>query len=413
MSPRDDMTEHALAVIDQTLAGDPVAAADADLAELTLLLAAEPPRPSEAFTDALDARVASRFDGPIPAVEGDAPPAPRRRGLRSWRLPGWLLAPGLAGLAGVIVAVVIVAGSGSSSRPVALDAAPAVHSTAASGAVRAPAAQSSASASASAPSSFGANGSSASAASPSAAAAGSGSLTPPSAPGRQVIQGASLSLSARPARIPDVARQVFAVVAAQHGYVDSSNVTSGAGDAGAQFMLTVPSANLGPAMAALSALRGSNVVSRNDVSQDVTGRVGGAGRRLADARALRSALLRKLALATTTTAIDSLHQQIRDADASIASDLATLRGLQRQVANSQIQLTVAAASPPPVAPVTHGGGFGIGRALHSAGRVLVVAAGVGLIALAGLVPVALLVALAAWVARVIVHRRREQALDLV
>ena len=165
-------------------------------------------------------------------------------------------------------------------------------------------------------------------------------------------------------------------------------------------------------MAALSELHGASVVSRNDISQDVTGRVGGAGRRLADARALRSVLLRKLALATTTTAINSLQLQIRDANASIASDLATLRGIKTQVANSQIQLTIGAA-PTPVMPVAHGGGFGIGRALHSAGRVLVVAAGVALIALAVLVPIGLLAALGLWVAHGVVRRRRDQALDLV
>ena len=76
-------------------------------------------------------------------------------------------------------------------------------------------------------------------------------------------------------------------------------------------------------MAALSRLHGAAVVSRTDASQDVTGQLGGAGRRLAEARALRTSLLRQLAAATTTTAIDSLKAQIRDADASISSDLAT------------------------------------------------------------------------------------------
>ena len=50
---------------------------------------------------------------------------------------------------------------------------------------------------------------------------------------------------------------------------------------------------------------------------------------------------------------------------------------------------------------------------HDAGRVLVVAAGVALIALAVLVPVGLVVGLALWVAFAIRRRRREQALDLV
>jgi hypothetical protein len=45
--------------------------------------------------------------------------------------------------------------------------------------------------------------------------------------------------------------------------------------------------------------------------------------------------------------------------------------------------------------------------------VLTVAAGVALIALAALVPIALLGALAWWIATAIRRRRREQALDLV
>ena len=167
-------------------------------------------------------------------------------------------------------------------------------------------------------------------------------------------------------------------------------------------------------MAALSQLRGAQVISRNDVSQDVTGRAGGAGRRLADARALRTALLRKLALATTTASIDSLRLQIRDANASIASDLATLRGIQRQVANSHIELTITAVTPPARGhQIGSGGGFTLHRAVHDAGRVLVVAAGVALIALAVLVPAGLLVALCLWLAHTVRRHRRERVLDLV
>ena len=67
-----------------------------------------------------------------------------------------------------------------------------------------------------------------------------------------------------------------------------------------------------------------------------------------------------------------------------------------------------------VAPVAHhsSSGFTLGRAAHDAGRVLTVAAGAALIALAVLLPVALLVALGLWVAGLLRRRRREQALDL-
>src|SRR5206468_10565294 len=100
------------------------------------------------------------------------------------------------------------------------------------------------------------------------------------------------------------------------------------------------------------------------------------------------------------------------ANASISSDLSTLRGLQRQVAYSKISLNIAPTNAPP-AVTHHSSGFGIGRAAHDAGHVLVVVAGVSLIVLAALVPVGLLAALAAWVSSAIRRRRREQALDLV
>ncbi len=421
MSPHADLTDHALAVIDRTLAGDPVPAQDAELAELTLLLADERPRPGDAFAAALDERVAHRFaraPRPAPAAAPAATPAATpessgpRRGHRPRLRPGrWLYGPGLAGAVGVAVAVAIVGGVGSGPRPLAgnLSGLPQVGSGHRSSAPAGPGTSAGVSSSASTPATA-ASTTSASA----AASAPTGSLQAAGAGNRQVIQGAQLDLSARPSRVDDVARQVFAVVSAQNGVVESSNVTASQGlGGGAEFSLTVPNQNLGSAMAALSRLRGAQVLSRNDVSRDVTGRAGGAGRQLADARALRTALLRKLALATTTTAIDSLRLQIRDANASIASDLATLQGIQAQVANSHIELTITSVTPtPPHAPNTDSG-FTLPRAVHDAGRVLVVAAGVCLIALAALVPVGLVAALGLWLAHMVRSRRRERVLDLI
>jgi hypothetical protein len=51
--------------------------------------------------------------------------------------------------------------------------------------------------------------------------------------------------------------------------------------------------------------------------------------------------------------------------------------------------------------------------VHDAGRVLVVVAGISLIALAVLVPVGLAVALVAWAGLVLRRRRREAMLDLM
>jgi len=248
--------------------------------------------------------------------------------------------------------------------------------------------------------------SSASQSAPSAAPA----LQPPTT-GRKVVQSAQLQLGAPANRIDDVAQQVYDVIGGLGGIVQSSTVTqTGRTDGYANFSLSVPSGSLGQAMSRLSSLNYATVLSRTDASQDITDQYAAAQRALADARALRTSLLKQLASATTTEQINSLTAQIHDAEASISSDQATLNRLNHAVNFSQLSVQVQARSTP--APVSHGdGGFGIGQAAHDAGRVLTVAAGVALIALAALTPVALVAALFWWVGTTLRRRRREQALD--
>ena len=142
-------------------------------------------------------------------------------------------------------------------------------------------------------------------------------------PGRPVRPAA---LTTRPARVDDVAQQVFAVVAAQNGHRgqlqrDLHRRPRRAARVPAQRARRQPQ----PAMAALSRLRGAQVLSRTDVTQDVTGHVGrrrpAAGRRPRPAHARCCANSRGDHHRRRSTA----SPQIRDADASIASDLATLR----------------------------------------------------------------------------------------
>ena len=424
--------------IDATLAGDPVDPEYAELAELALILRRERPRTSDAFTARLDDRVQHRFARPAPAVRGT--------GLRRW------LAGSVAGLAAAAAAtgLVIVISSGShnlanSSSSAAAGAAAGTVSSAASAAAGTSSSAAPAQAGAGSAARNAAAGSAAGKLAPdyqnlssraksppaghaasSAAAApaprtatspsGSGSsavIPSPVIPGkRQVVQSAQLVLGVTPSRIDDVSQQVFNVVGQEKGYVNNSNVTSG-GDGNAFFALSVPSPNLAATLAALSELKGSHVVSRTDNTNDITGQIGGAGQKLAEARALRRSLLKQLANAVTTEQVDSMQARLRDANASIASDLSSLRGLQRQVAYSSITLHIQSSTIPP--PIAHhsSSGFTIGKAAHDAGRVLVVVAGVALIALAVMLPIALVAALLAWIGFALRRRRRDQALDLV
>ena len=404
----------ALMAVDATLDGEPVDPEYAELAELALILRRERPRTSDAFTARLDERVERRFARPAPAARG--------AGVRRW-----LLGPvaGLAAAAAGVAVVIVVAGSGgsgasssSSSAAVASE----ISTTASSASAGASAAASPQVKRAAVPKAAqglsGSAGAASSAAAATAAtstsAAGSAVPSPVIPAGRQVVQSAQLQLSAAPDRINDVAQQVFNVVGAEKGFVNGSNVTSGAGNAnaGAYFQLSVPSANLAASLTDLSRLRGAHVVSRTDQTNDVTARSAAPASGWPRRGRCGARCCKQLAGATTTAQVDSVQARLHDANASIASDLSTLRGLQRQVAYSRIAVNIEPAGAP--APVAHhSSGFGIGRAAHDAGRVLVVVAGVALIVLAVLVPVGLVAAFAAWVGFAIRRRRREQALDLV
>ena len=141
--------------------------------------------------------------------------------------------------------------------------------------------------------------------------------------------------------------------------------------------LSVPSSALAQTMTKLSQLTYARVASRTDNSQDVNNQYIQAKRRLADAQALRTSLLKQLANAVTTEQVDSLKAQIRDAERSISSDESSLAALNHRIAYSNISLTIFAGSQPPVTPTHHGSsGFTLGKAAHDAGRVLVVVAGV-------------------------------------
>ncbi|MHB8657384.1 MAG: DUF4349 domain-containing protein [Solirubrobacteraceae bacterium] len=429
--PLDPEIGAALEVIEATLAGEAVDPRDADLAELALLLTAGRPTMDPGFAAKLDGRAASHFLAPGPSSirlrarpqwpRGERPAQPQGRRHRiHWPELGGLL----AALTAAFVAIVVLGGSGGRPSQPVKGTAVAVQSTftrtpptpsSAAGTVVATSSAAStrhpslaAVPSAAAPSVSVPSAAARSAAAPSVA--GQAILRPP-ANGRKIIQAAQLDLTTPPSRIDDVAQQVFDVVGAENGIVQSSRVTAtGNPDGSADFQLSVPSQNLPETMAGLSRLRYATVASRTDTTQDVNSQYTGDQNQLADARALRTSLLRQLAGASTQTQIDSLNAQIHDAEASIAADQVTLGRLAHQISYSQIAVTIDAATPIP-APVTGSSGFNLGTAAHDARRVLTVAAGVALIALAVLVPVGLGAALVAWIALALARRRREQALD--
>jgi hypothetical protein len=371
-----------LAAVDAALAGEPVDPRYAELAELSVLLAASAPQ--------LPAPRAAELDRRVGALSIDS----RQRATGTSRSPRrrpWFLRPAYgAGLAIVLAlaVLVIVLPRGGASPNSALDRRGPTSYSSSSGASaasspRVAAATSTTSqASASAPASAGTSGDE------------NGPLPTPQANGRRSVQSSQLTLTAAGSRVATVVRELFDVVGSERGIVKHSQVTTGISGY-ASFTLSIPTANLSGTLASLAQLRYATVASSSASSTDVNRQYLDDQRRLADAKALRSSLLTQLQAADSTAAVDSLKQQITDAESAIAADEAALNGLSGRISFSAVDVTITPGSSLRT-PTPSRSGFSLSRAAHDALNVLKVATGVALIGLAMLFPLGLLGALALW-----------------
>ena len=329
-------------------------------AELARLVRDACPRPREAFTAALDARVAAGF--------------PREKKQRR-RLPSLprprVLYPALGLAATAIVALVLATsllGSGSGTGTPS-DIRPADHALV----------------------------------EPTPTTPQGESVVPQ----RKVERSALLDLATGAGNLDRVADGVVRATDASGGFVASSQVDAGATGGTAHFDLRVPTDRLDATLAVLSRL--GHVRSRSQSTDDVTGAVVSARERLSDAKAERRALLRALGRARTSTQAEAIRARLRLARTEIASARGDLHALGRRTAFSSVSVTLSARG----GGTSGGGSFGPGDALNDAIRILGAVAGGLLVALAVLLPVAALVALVWLGARTLRRRSRERALDAI
>jgi hypothetical protein len=405
MRPRDTLTaeqEHDLAAIDRALAGKPVEYELREIEELVLDIRATGREMSPAFAARLEQEVSEGFPTPR------QPPARVRRPERRW-----LLLPAGGSLAALLVALVAVLGStdggGRDEASSSSDSA-AVQTEQASPASRATGRDEAAGASNGAARADRAAGAPPEPAPPAASVAG-GRPAPAIAPtraGRKVQRSAAISLETPQDEFDTTTAAVNSTVARFDGIVASAQIgESDASGGEAMYDLRIPTDRLDRALAALARL--GHVTERNQGLDDITGSFTSAQERLNDARAERRGLLRALERATTQAQIDSLKAQLRSVGGRIGALKGQLASLRRRADLATVSLTVRAtgASTEPGG----GGSWTPGDAAGDALRVLEVVAGVLLIALAILVPAALLgTAIAAGV-RFGHRRRREAALD--
>ena len=367
-----------LEALDAALAGEPVDPEHAELGALAVALREEAPRPRPEFALALDLRARDGFPAPEPV----ASILPRKRMPR----PRWGLALGAA--ASVFIALTAVLSSGvldsqndnGNRRSEPVDEPLVLKSAPATGDQAAPE-QALSSPSAGAPA--------------------------PRLQGRQVERSASLTLAAPRDEIEDTADRAIEVTDRYGGFVMNSSVSGGEGpDVGATLELRLPARRLQPALADLSKL--AHVRTRTQGSRDITAAFHSPRRRLADALAERRGLLRRLERAVTPNETVAIRARLRAVNRRIDRAQAQLRALRNRVVYAPVQVRIE----PGAASRAETGGWSLGDALDDALGVLRTLLGATLVALAVLIPAALLGGLGLLAYRGSLRRRRERALEM-
>jgi hypothetical protein len=227
----------------------------------------------------------------------------------------------------------------------------------------------------------------------------------PGAAQRVQQRAATLTLAAKPAEVQALSDRVAQLTVREGGIVQSSQVHLESGTAGeADLHLSLPSVHLSTALAALARLAPTRAESQS--LQDITDEYDAAKRKLSDVVAERQALLRALSRASAQGEIESLHARLSLASGAITSDREAFESISKRGSSSNVEVSVIGD-----AHDVSGGGLSVSRGLHDAGDVLRVSLAVLLIALAVLLPLAVLVALAVFGRRATRLRLRERALS--
>jgi hypothetical protein len=220
---------------------------------------------------------------------------------------------------------------------------------------------------------------------------------------RDIERSAEIGLLADPTDVADDSAKIFAAVHDANGIVLHSTTSSGKG-AGARFELLIPSARLGDALAAFSSI--DEVRSRHEATDDITKPTVSSEEELQDVQARVDSLLAQLAGAEVESEREAIAAELHSERGQAARLRNQLARLHQRTAYSRVLVKIESG-----ASTESGSTWGIGDAFHDAGHILGIAAGVTLVGLAVIAPLALL-CLLAWLAqRLWLRTRRERALD--
>lgn len=220
---------------------------------------------------------------------------------------------------------------------------------------------------------------------------------------REIERSADISLLADPTDVSEDSTKVFAAVHDANGIVLHSTTSSGR-NGGARFELLIPSARLGDALAAFSSI--DEVRSRHEATDDITKPTVSTEEELQDVQARVDSLLAQLSGAEAESERDAIAAELHAERGQAARLRNQLARLHQRTTYSRVLVRIESGTS-----TESGSSWGIGDAFHDASHILGIAAGVTLIGLAVIAPLALL-CLLAWLAqRLWLRSRRERALD--
>jgi hypothetical protein len=220
------------------------------------------------------------------------------------------------------------------------------------------------------------------------------------AAGRRVERDVELTIAAAQDNLQQAADGVGTVAQSHGGFVLSSHVTTGnTGTSGGSFELRVPQKELEATIADLSKL--GHLRSRSENGQDVTAPYNHVQDRLGNALIERRTLKLQLRHTTPGAKADSIRARIATLSGAIDTFNLRLKNLRSRTVYSTVSVTLEASK---------NGAGGTSAAFDDARRILQGMLNFCVRALAVLLPLSLLIALAAFGSRVVRRRRREAAL---
>ena len=211
-----------------------------------------------------------------------------------------------------------------------------------------------------------------------------------------------MTLAAPVDEVQDVTNEAIGVVESNGGIIESSQTSGTDEQARATLQLAIPTRSLDTTLDQLSDL--GDVKSLSEGTLDITRPFVDAKDRLAGLRAERESLYAQIKAADTPEELDQLRARLNALQNEIARAEADFDNVRRQAAISSVTLQITSEG-------ADEGDWSLEDALDDAGRVLTVAAGVALITLAVLLPIALIVAVIWFLTSAARNRARESALD--